>query len=239
MPALRPPAQGAADESGRRAHDRGAWRADGVCVRWLRLRPRGRPAAHEPSSACDARGGGSRPWPPRRCHRSRLCWPARCAARGPGASAAAARLLELLLIQAIRRWVNEAEDKSAPSWLAALRDPPVARAVALLQAAPRMRGPCRALPTRCISLAPRWRADLPTRWANPRSLTWPAGESTSLLRGSSTQPTALRRSPATSATGLNSRSTARLRDTAETRPVVTDAWPERPRRPIGSDDHAE
>jgi AraC-like DNA-binding protein len=57
-------------------------------------------------------------------------------ARGPGARSAGARLLDLLLIEAIRRWLEEVRDPSAASWLAALRDPTIARTLALLHARP-------------------------------------------------------------------------------------------------------
>jgi AraC-like DNA-binding protein len=50
--------------------------------------------------------------------------------RSAGSRSAAARLLDLLLITAIRRWA--ASDRGAPSWLAALRDPTIGRALALL-----------------------------------------------------------------------------------------------------------
>jgi AraC-like DNA-binding protein len=54
-------------------------------------------------------------------------------ARGPGARAAAARLIDLLLIAAIRRW----NDVEAPaSWLTALRDPMIARVLGLLHERP-------------------------------------------------------------------------------------------------------
>jgi AraC-like DNA-binding protein len=57
-------------------------------------------------------------------------------ARGPGARAAAARLIDLLLIAAIRRW-NAARSVDAPSsWLTALRDPTMARVIGLLHDRP-------------------------------------------------------------------------------------------------------
>jgi len=57
-------------------------------------------------------------------------------ARSPGSRAAGARLLDLLLIEAIRRWVDEDRDGGTPSWLAALRDPTIAKTLALLHAQP-------------------------------------------------------------------------------------------------------
>jgi AraC-like DNA-binding protein len=54
-------------------------------------------------------------------------------ARGPGARAAAARLIDLLLIAAIRRWHDV--DAQA-SWLTALRDPTIARVLGLLHDRP-------------------------------------------------------------------------------------------------------
>jgi AraC-like DNA-binding protein len=56
--------------------------------------------------------------------------------RGPGSRAAVARLLDLLLIEAVRRWVAQEVDQHEPSWLAALRDPTIAQALALLHARP-------------------------------------------------------------------------------------------------------
>jgi AraC-like DNA-binding protein len=53
-----------------------------------------------------------------------------------GTAVAAARLLELLLIAAIRRWLAEQTQEAAPSWLTALRDPAIARALGLLHACP-------------------------------------------------------------------------------------------------------
>jgi AraC-like DNA-binding protein len=56
--------------------------------------------------------------------------------RSPGSRAAAARLIDLLLIAAIRRW-NESRGDDAPgSWLTALRDPTVAGILALLHERP-------------------------------------------------------------------------------------------------------
>ena len=52
-----------------------------------------------------------------------------------GARAAVARLIDLLLIQVVRAWSARAED-AAPSWLHALRDPIIARALAVLHERP-------------------------------------------------------------------------------------------------------
>src|SRR5438270_8351676 len=48
-------------------------------------------------------------------------------ARRPGSRAAAARLIDALLIAAIRNWIDRQADGQAPSWLRALRDPALAR----------------------------------------------------------------------------------------------------------------
>jgi transcriptional regulator GlxA family with amidase domain len=47
-----------------------------------------------------------------------------------------ARLLDLLLIEAIRHWVQHDPEAGGPSWLAALRDPTIATIIALLHARP-------------------------------------------------------------------------------------------------------
>jgi AraC-like DNA-binding protein len=57
-------------------------------------------------------------------------------ARRPGSRAAAARLIDMLLIAAIRHWIDRQADSEAPSWLRALRDPALARVVALLHERP-------------------------------------------------------------------------------------------------------
>ena len=61
---------------------------------------------------------------------------AEAGARDPGARAAAARLLDLLLISAIRHWTRLQPQDGNPSWLIALRDPTIARVLALLHARP-------------------------------------------------------------------------------------------------------
>jgi transcriptional regulator GlxA family with amidase domain len=53
-----------------------------------------------------------------------------------GSRAAAARLIDLLLIAAIRHWAQRRQDAGPPSWLAALRDPLVGRVLALLDDRP-------------------------------------------------------------------------------------------------------
>ena len=55
---------------------------------------------------------------------------------GPGSRTASARLLDLLLIAAIRHWTRLHEGDEGPSWLIALRDPTIARVLALLHARP-------------------------------------------------------------------------------------------------------
>jgi AraC-like DNA-binding protein len=57
-------------------------------------------------------------------------------ARGPGARAAAARLIDLLLIAAIRRWAATQPTDGDRSWLVALRDPALARVLALMHGRP-------------------------------------------------------------------------------------------------------
>jgi AraC-like DNA-binding protein len=57
-------------------------------------------------------------------------------AHGPGTRVSVARLLDLLLIEAIRHWINHDPDAGGPSWLAGLRDPTIARTIALLHARP-------------------------------------------------------------------------------------------------------
>jgi AraC-like DNA-binding protein len=53
-----------------------------------------------------------------------------------GSETAVARLLDLLLIEAIRHWVQAGPETGVPSWLAALRDPTIAKTLALLHANP-------------------------------------------------------------------------------------------------------
>lgn len=57
-------------------------------------------------------------------------------ARRPGSRAAAARLVDTLLIAAIRQWIARHGDGEAPSWLRALRDPALARVLATLHERP-------------------------------------------------------------------------------------------------------
>ena len=57
-------------------------------------------------------------------------------ARRPGSRAAAARLIDTLLIAAIRHWLDRQADDDVPSWLRALRDPVLARVIAALHARP-------------------------------------------------------------------------------------------------------
>src|SRR2546427_12805761 len=56
--------------------------------------------------------------------------------RRPGSRAAAARLIDSLLIAAIRNWIDRQADGQAPSWLRALRDPALARVLAALHERP-------------------------------------------------------------------------------------------------------
>ncbi|MBV9413529.1 MAG: AraC family transcriptional regulator [Solirubrobacterales bacterium] len=56
--------------------------------------------------------------------------------REAGSRAAAARLIDLLLIVAIRRWAEERPAGGVPSWLTALRDPMIGRVLALLHDRP-------------------------------------------------------------------------------------------------------
>jgi AraC-like DNA-binding protein len=56
--------------------------------------------------------------------------------REAGSRAATARLIDLLLIVAIRRWAEARPAGGAPSWLTALRDPMIGRVLALLHDRP-------------------------------------------------------------------------------------------------------
>jgi AraC-like DNA-binding protein len=56
--------------------------------------------------------------------------------REAGSRAAAARLIDLLLIAAIRRWSEQQPGAGPPSWLTALRDPLIGRVLALLHDRP-------------------------------------------------------------------------------------------------------
>ena len=51
---------------------------------------------------------------------------------GAGSRAAVARLIDLLLIAAIRRWALDPLASAEPSWLTVLRDPTVARVLAAI-----------------------------------------------------------------------------------------------------------
>jgi AraC-like DNA-binding protein len=53
-----------------------------------------------------------------------------------GARSATARLIDLLLIAAIRHWLEREDARDVPSWLTALRDPTIARVLALLHDRP-------------------------------------------------------------------------------------------------------
>jgi AraC-like DNA-binding protein len=57
-------------------------------------------------------------------------------ARGPGSRSAAARLIDLLLIASIRHWIRLQPADGGRSWLTALRDPTLARALSLLHERP-------------------------------------------------------------------------------------------------------
>src|SRR5262249_15490146 len=57
-------------------------------------------------------------------------------ARRPGSRAAAARLIDTLLIAVIRHWLDRQDADASPSWLRALRDPTVARVLAVLHEQP-------------------------------------------------------------------------------------------------------
>ena len=54
----------------------------------------------------------------------------------PGSRSGTARLIDLLLIAAIRSWLANASRDGAPSWLKALRDPTIGRILALLHERP-------------------------------------------------------------------------------------------------------
>jgi AraC-like DNA-binding protein len=57
-------------------------------------------------------------------------------ARRPGSRAAAARLIDALLIAALRAWLERDSGGEPPSWLRALNDPALARVIALLHERP-------------------------------------------------------------------------------------------------------
>ena len=57
-------------------------------------------------------------------------------ARAAASRVAAARLIDLLLVAAIRRWVGQQPADGAPSWLTALRDPLIGRVLARLHDRP-------------------------------------------------------------------------------------------------------
>jgi AraC-like DNA-binding protein len=57
-------------------------------------------------------------------------------ARRPGSRAAAARLIDTLLIAAIRHWLDRRASGEPPSWLHGLRDPAIARVLAVLHERP-------------------------------------------------------------------------------------------------------
>jgi AraC-like DNA-binding protein len=57
-------------------------------------------------------------------------------AREAGSRVAAARLIDLLLVAAIRRWAEQQPIDGTPSWLTALRDPMIGRVLALLHDRP-------------------------------------------------------------------------------------------------------
>ena len=56
--------------------------------------------------------------------------------REAGSRAATARLIDLLLIAAIRRWTEDQPESAPPSWLTALRDPVIGHVLALLHDRP-------------------------------------------------------------------------------------------------------
>jgi AraC-like DNA-binding protein len=56
--------------------------------------------------------------------------------RRPGSRAAAARLIDMLLIAVVRHWLGAQAGDESPSWLHALRDPAIARVLAVLHERP-------------------------------------------------------------------------------------------------------
>jgi AraC-like DNA-binding protein len=56
--------------------------------------------------------------------------------RHAGARSATARLIDLLLIAAIRRWLERLDQGDEPSWLTGLRDPLIGRVLAMLHDRP-------------------------------------------------------------------------------------------------------
>jgi AraC-like DNA-binding protein len=66
-------------------------------------------------------------------------------ARRPGTRAAAARLIDMLFIASVRHWIAEQADPQTPSWLRALRDPQIARVIAVMHDRPAERWTLEAL----------------------------------------------------------------------------------------------
>jgi AraC-like DNA-binding protein len=56
--------------------------------------------------------------------------------RRPGSRAAAARLIDMLLIAVVRHWLGAQAGDESPSWLHALRDPAIAHVLAVLHERP-------------------------------------------------------------------------------------------------------
>jgi hypothetical protein len=91
-----------------------------------------------------------------------------------GQDAVLDRLLDLLLIDAVRTYLARAE-QDAPGWYRAQRDPVVAQAVRLMQETRPGRGPSAHWPARRASPGPRWPGALPGWWASRRWSSSPSG----------------------------------------------------------------
>ena len=100
-----------------------------------------------------------------------------------GARIATARLIDLLLIAAVRSWSRRQPTDGRPSWLVALRDPMIARALALLHERPGDPWTLERLGARCTfrarrspgasrtrSASRRWRTSPSGAWTSPRSV---------------------------------------------------------------------
>lgn len=99
--------------------------------------------------------------------------------RNAGARSATARLIDLLLIAAIRRWLEGVKPDEEPSWLTALGDPLIGHVLATLHDRPGERWTLDPLRARHTSHVQRSPAVLRKRSENHPWRIWPAGGCTS------------------------------------------------------------
>lgn len=121
----------------------------------------------------------------------------------PGQEVVLDRLLDLLVIAALRAWFSR-PDAEAPAWYRALADPVVGRVLRLVQDDPAHPWTVASLAAKVASPGPPSPAASPTSWANPRCPTSPAGASPSPRTASAPPTTPSPPSPATSATAARS-----------------------------------